>query len=154
VILAEWRGSVRVIARGVNYYLLLICIRKLRAHGPCEAKFVIYDTSRWADKRMRVRETVFVDGPRAPQELIDILLLGVICKLKLSAKLKVLPQWRVNAKTLIYILFPRVMRRDIMIDRGTETGREREREGRIHIILSIIESCFGINQLSRNTKET
>jgi len=71
---------------------------------------------------------VFVDGPRAPQELIDILLLGVICKLKLSAKLKVLPRWRVNAKTLIYILFPRVMRRDIMIDRGTETGRERERE--------------------------
>lgn len=51
----------------------------------------------------QIREMMFADGLRVSQELIDILLLGVICKLKLSAKLKVSSRRRANAKTLIYI---------------------------------------------------
>lgn len=47
-----------------------------------DRKFVTYDTSQWTDKKDDVCEWVL-------QELIDILMLGIICKLKLSAKLKV-----------------------------------------------------------------
>lgn len=62
----------------------------------------------------QIREMMFADGLWVSQELIDILLLGVICKLKLSVKLKVSLRRRANAKTLIYI--PPLCR-DIMIDR-------------------------------------
>lgn len=40
----------------------------------------------------QISEVMFVDRLRVSQELIDILLLAVIRKLKLSAKLKVSPQ--------------------------------------------------------------